>query len=238
MLSRLGRFTVRRRKVVLVVAAVVFAVAGSFGGSVAAHLSSGGFGDPGSESFRADEALLHTFHAGTPNLLLLVTAKDGSVDDAAVAAAGVALTNELGGEAHVTNVASYWSLGSPPPLRSDKGNRALVLARIRGTQDQVNKRVAELAPRYQRTGEAITVEVGGFSEVFREVGTTIEDDLVRAETIALPITLILLLLVFGSVVSASLPLAIGALSVVGTLAVLRMLSMITEVSIFSLNLTT
>jgi RND superfamily putative drug exporter len=51
MLTRLGRFTVRRRKLVLVVTAVVFAVAGSFGGSVAQHLSSGGFADPGSVSF-------------------------------------------------------------------------------------------------------------------------------------------------------------------------------------------
>ncbi|MFZ6003512.1 MAG: MMPL family transporter [Actinomycetota bacterium] len=239
MLSRLGRFTVRRRKAVLIFAAVLFAAAGSFGGSAAEHLSSGGFDDPSSESFRADEALLDAFGAGTPNLLLLVTAEAGtSVDDPAVAAAGTALTQELAAEAGVTNVVSYWSLGSPPPLRSEGGNRALVLARIEGSQDEVNERVTELAPRYRRSGDGITIGVGGFAEVFREVGTTIEEDLVRAETIALPITLILLLLVFGSVVSASLPLAIGALSVVGTLAVLRMLSMVTEVSIFSLNLTT
>src|SRR3546814_9686767 len=56
--------------------------------------------------------------------------------------------------------------------------------------------------------------------------------------IALPITLVLRLLVFGSVVSSSLPLAIGALSIVGTMAVLRLMAMVTEVSIFSLNLTT
>jgi RND superfamily putative drug exporter len=238
MLSRLGRVVVHRRKAVLIAAAVLFAVAGSFGGGVAEHLSSGGFGDPGSESFRADAALLDTFHAGTPNLLLLVTAKGGSVDDPAVAAAGTALTQRLATEAHVTNVASYWSLGSPAPLRNDKGNRALVLARIGGTQDEVNKRVADLIPTYRQSDATITVAVGGFAEVFSEVGTTIQEDLVRAESLALPITLILLLLVFGSVVSASLPLAIGALSVVGTLAVLRMLSMVTEVSIFSLNLTT
>src|SRR3546814_2210617 len=56
--------------------------------------------------------------------------------------------------------------------------------------------------------------------------------------LALPITLVLLLLVFGSVVSSSLPLAIGALSIVGTMAELRLMAMVTEVSIFSLNLTT
>ncbi len=238
MLSRLGRLAVRRRKVVLLIAVVTFAASGSFGGSVAEHLSSGGFDDPSSESFRADEALLDTFGSGTPNLVLLVTADAGSVDDPATAAVGTALAAELAAEPGITDVASYWTLGNAPPLRSDAGNRALVLARIEGTQDEVNRRVEELSPRYHRHDGGVTVDVGGFAEVFREVGTTIEDDLVRAESIALPITLILLLLVFGSVVSASLPLAIGALSVVGTLAVLRMLSMVTEVSIFSLNLTT
>ncbi|MGQ0832887.1 MAG: MMPL family transporter [Microthrixaceae bacterium] len=238
MLTRLGRFVVRRRKIVLVVSAVVFAVAGSFGGSAAEHLSSGGFGDPSSESFRADAALLDTFDAGTPNLVLLVTATKGTVDDAAVAAAGKALTAEVAALPHVTNVVSYWSLGNAPPLRSDGDNRGLVLARIEGTQNEVNERVTELSPDLRRTTGDVKVEVGGFAEVFREVGTTIESDLVRAETIALPITLILLLLVFGTVVAASLPLAIGALSVVGTLAVLRLLAMFTEVSIFSLNLTT
>jgi RND superfamily putative drug exporter len=238
MLSRLGRFTVRRRKAVLVGATIVFAVAGAWGGGVAEHLSSGGFDDPGSESFKADEALLDTFGTGTPNLLLLVTAEGGSVDDPAVVAEGTALTQELAAEPHLTNVVSYWTLGSPPPLRSEGGDRALVLARIEGTQDEVNDLVTDLSPDYRRDGDVIRVEPGGFAEVFREVGTTIEEDLVRAETIALPITLILLLLVFGSVVSASLPLAIGGLSIVGAMAVLRLLSMVTEVSIFSLNLTT
>ncbi len=238
MLSRLGRFAVRRRRRVLVGAVILFVAAGAFGGSVADHLSAGGFGDPSSESFRADAALLDTFDAGTPNLVLLVTTATGDVDDPAVAAAGTALTERLAATPHVTNVVSYWSLGNAPPLRSDRGNRALVLARIEGTQNEVNERVADLAPQLRGTADGITVSVGGFSEVFREVGTTIESDLVRAESIALPITLILLLLVFGTIVSASLPLAIGALSVVGTLAVLRILSMVTEVSIFSLNLTT
>ena len=59
--------------------------------------------------------------------------------------------------------------------------------------------------------------------MFHEVGTTIEHDLVRAEMIALPITLLLLLFIFRSVVAAALPLAIGALSVVGTFLVLQVL---------------
>ncbi|MGK2949000.1 MAG: MMPL family transporter [Acidimicrobiales bacterium] len=237
MLAQLGRTVVRRRKIVLIGAVIAFALSGAFGGSAAESLSSGGFDDPASESVRADEALLEAFGTGTPNVVLLVTADGGDVDDPAVAAAGVALTEELAAQEHLTNVVSYWTLDDAPPLRGLDGDRALVLGRIEGTQDEVNERVEDLA-HFARSGDGITVAIGGFAEVFREVGHTIEEDLVRAEMIALPITLILLLLVFGSVVSASLPLAIGALSVVGTLAVLRLLAMVTEVSIFSLNLTT
>ncbi len=238
MLARLAGSVIRHRKVVLVGSVLLFAVSGAFGGGVAAELSSGGFDDPASESVQADEALLDTFGSGTPNLVLLVTADDGTtVDDPAVEAAGVALTEELAAEEHLTNVVSYWTLDHAPPLKGSRGDRALVLGRIEGDQNEVNHRVEELAG-YARSGDGITVEMTGFAQVFSEVGTTIEDDLVRAEAIALPITLVLLLLVFGTVVSASLPLAIGALSVVGTLAVLRIINMVTEVSIFSLNLTT
>ena len=237
MLARLGRLVVRRRRLVLIGGVIAFVVSGAFGGSAAESLSSGGFDDPASESVRADEALLEAFGAGTPNVVLLVTAEGGDVDDPAVAATGRALADELAAREHLTNVVSYWTLDEAPPLRSLDGDRALVLGRIEGNQNEVNERVGELSD-FARSGEGVTVAIGGYAEVFREVGHTIEDDLVRAETIALPVTLILLLLVFGSVVSASLPLAIGALSVVGTLAVLRLLSMVTEVSIFSLNLAT
>src|ERR687891_870370 len=229
-----ARLPPRHARAVVIAAVLVFAVAGAIGGGVADHLTSGGFEDPSSESERADEALAERFDTGVPNLLLLVTAPGGDVDDPAVAAAGQALTEELAAEEGVADVVSYWSEGNASPLRNDDGSRALVVARVEGNDDQVEDRVTELAPRYERTAAdgGVDVEVGGFAEVFHEVGDTIEEDLVRAEMIALPITLVLLILVFGSVVAASLPL------VVGTFFVLRGLAALTDVSIYALNLTT
>jgi RND superfamily putative drug exporter len=178
-------------------------------------------------------------------MLLLVTARDGDVDAPAVAAAGRALTAERAAEDGVADVVSYWSEGNAAPLRNDHGSRALVVARVVGNDDQVEDRVTELAPRYEHwagsagiDATAVEVELGGFAAVFHEVGDTIEEDLLRAETIALPITLVLLILVFGSVVAASLPLVIGVMSIVGTFFVLRVLATLTDVSIYALNLTT
>ncbi|HEV8420475.1 MAG TPA: MMPL family transporter, partial [Actinomycetota bacterium] len=213
-------------------------LAGVFGGSVIQRLSNGGFTDPGSESERAEEILDGVFHAGNPNLVLLVTAREGTVDDPAVASAGTALTREVAAEPGIQQAFSYWSLGSPPPLRSTDSSQAILLARIAGDDDEIRDRVKELSPKYTRSGGPITVAVGGQAEVFRQVGTQVEEDLRKAESITFPIVLVLLILVFGSVVAAGLPLSIGALAVVGTLLVLQGISSLTDVSIFSLNLTT
>jgi RND superfamily putative drug exporter len=245
MLTRFARLSTNHARAVVIAAVVMFAIAGALGGGVADHLTSGGFDDPSSESERADDALAERFDTGVPNMLLLVTARGGDVDDPAAAAAGTALTTELAAEDGVADVVSYWSEGNAPPLRNDDGSRALVVARVEGNDDQVEDRVTELAPRYKDwqgtagvDAAAVDVELGGFAEVFHEVGDTIEEDLVRAETIALPITLVLLILVFGSVVAASLPLVIGVMSIVGTFLVLRVLAGLTDVSIYALNLTT
>lgn len=244
MLRRLARVTVARRRLTLVAAVVLFALAGTLGGDVAAHLSSGGFEDPSSESFQADQALLDTFDVGVPNVVLLVTADDAGagetrpVDRPEVAEAGRALTEDLAAPDDLTDVVSYWSLGSVPPLRNDDGNRALVLGRIVGDEDHVDERIVELVEELEGDYRGLDVRFSGFAEVFHSVGETIEADLVRAELVAVPITLLLLLFIFRGVVAATLPLVIGALSVVTTFLVLRIITTFTDVSVFALNLVT
>jgi len=236
--TRLGQFTVRRRKAILVGAGVVFVLAGVFGGNVAQHLTSGGFEAPGSEAYRANAALGERFGQDQPNFMLLVTAKGGSVDAADVAAVGNALAEELAIEPDVGQVISYWSLGNLETLRSEDGSQALVLARIAGTDDDVDTRAATLRDDYTRDNRVASVDVGGVATVFREVGEQIQTDLTRAESIAFPITLLLLILIFGSLVAAGLPLGVGGLAVLGTFLVLRVMTLFTDVSVYSLNLTT
>ena len=190
MLVRLGQFTVRRPRVILIASVILFAVAGAIGGGVADHLSSGGFDDPGAESTRAGLVIDDVFHAGAPNVVLLVTAAAGTVDDPAVAAAGQALTDQLAAEPGIAQASSYWSLGSPRPSQND-GRQALVLARIVGDDDTVDARIETLSPAYTRPTDE-TSPGRRPAEVFRQVGTTVEYDLARAESIAIPITLVLL----------------------------------------------
>jgi RND superfamily putative drug exporter len=237
MLNRLGRFTASKRRWVLVVGTLTLGLAGFFGGGLFDRVSGGGFNDPDAESSRANEVVEDVFNSGSPNVVLLLSAP-GSVDDPAVARAGAALTGQLADEKGVDQAFSYWTLGSAPSLRSDDGSQALLLGRIAGNEDEIDARIEELSLEYTRSEEPITVEVGGQAEVFRQVSGQIEEDLARAESLTFPIVLVLLVLVFGSVIAAGLPLVIGVMAIIGTLLVLTIMTAFTDVSVYSINLTT
>jgi putative drug exporter of the RND superfamily len=224
--------------VVLVGTVVFFIGAAVLGGGVASRLGSGGFDDPASESSRAADTIKRDFGKQQPDLVFLVTAKSGTVDDPAVGAAAQALTSDLAAENQVARAVSYWTAGNPPPLRSKDGRQALVLVSLRGNEDEVQDAAKDLSPKYGHDSGPMSVRVSGFAEVFRQVNQQVEEDLLRAELIAFPITLLLMILVFGSLVAAGLPLVVGALAIVGTFLVLLIVSSLTEVSIFALNLTT
>jgi len=237
-LRALARGTTAHRKAILVVAALFVAVAAFFGGNVSSRLSRGGFDAPSEQSVHAADILAAQFHTGADNIILLVHATTGTVDSAAVAAAGTALTKELAAQPHMANVMSYWSLDSASILRTANRADALVVGRITGTQDQITRREPAIAAALARPDGPVTVEVGGFGPAFHEVDAVVEHDLLRAEEIAVPLTLLLLLFVFGSLAAAAMPLTIGAVAVVGTLLELRLINDVTPVSIFAVNLTT
>jgi putative drug exporter of the RND superfamily len=252
-----ARLIVRRAKAVLFISVLLAVGAAMIGGGVAEKLSSGGFDDPSSPSSQAKALVEKQFGGGVPNLVIVATAQAGTpqtstpqtstpqastpqastTDSAAATQAGLALTKQLSQEEGVANVVSYWSLQAPP-LRSNNGTQALILARIVGDEDMVREHIEKLSPKYSVTTGAITTQVTGEAEVFRQVGETVEKDLKRAELIALPVTLLLLVLVFSGLVASSLPLLVGAMTVMGTFLVLDVVNRFTQVSIFSLNLTT
>jgi RND superfamily putative drug exporter len=236
--ARWAGLAVRRPRVILVVAAILFALAGTFGVSVAKHLSSGGFADNSTPSARATQILAHRFHAGDPNLVLLV--ETPGVNSPAAVRVGTRIADQLAKQPHVANVESYWTV--PPTaargLVSRNGRDALVIARVLGNDNQAPTRAAAVADRFVGVHDGIRVLAGGLGVAYQEVSKQISHDLALAEAIAVPITFLVLVWVFGSLIAALLPVAIGVLAIVGTLAVLRLLTLATPVSVYSLNLTT
>ncbi|WP_314252502.1 MMPL family transporter [Streptomyces kutzneri] len=233
------RFVTARPRLTLLLALLVTALAVVAGGGVADRLGSGGWEDPGAQSTYAARALEREFPHSEPNLLLLVDAAAGTtgVDDPAVAAEAERLATALAAERGVVGVGSYWRT-QLPALRSEDGRQALIVARVQGDEKTATAALDRMAPRYEGEHGPVRVSLGGPAAVQREVTRTIQEDLLRAELIALPVTLVLLVLVFGSAVAALLPLGVGIVAILGTNAVLRGLTEFTDVSVFAQNLTT
>ncbi len=233
MLTRLAQFTVRRRRLVLALSALFVFAAAAIGGGAFGVLEDEGFEDPSAESTKADKVLDDHFESGEPHLVLLARSSTGSLDDPKAAADGAELTDALAAVAGVTDVESYWSAGNAPPLRSAEGDEALVLAWI--TDDEVVDDVRDAVGGHQGV---LDVAVGGPEAVGTEIGSTVESSLGRAELIAIPLTLILLVFVFRSVIAATLPLLVGGMAIMGTFLTLFVLGSVTDVSIYAINLTT
>ncbi|MEV4226212.1 MMPL family transporter [Streptomyces bobili] len=231
------RFVTARPRLSLLAALVLTVLAVLAGSGVADKLGSGGWEDPGAESTYATEALEREFPDSQPNLILLVDSGRASVDDPAVAAEATRLAERLSGEKGVVGVGSYWG-GKAPALRAEDGHEALIAARITGDEKTMGETLDRIAPSYRGTQGPLEVKVGGIVAVRHEMQTIIQEDLTRAEIIALPVTLVLLVMVFGSAVAALLPLGVGIVAILGTNAVLGALTEFTDVSIFAMNLTT
>ena len=234
----LSRVVVRHRILILVLTGLSVVLAAVVGFGVFGQLSSGGFNDPASESTKAGALLEDRFGAAGPDLVVVASTRDGSsITAPQAAAAGTELAARLADQPGVEKVVSYWEVRAPA-LMSQDGSSALITATLAGDdtakQDIAGAVVAELGD----SAGPLDVVVGGRSAVFDAVGSTIESNLARAESFAVPITFVLLLFVFGSLVASGLPLIIGAVSVLGSFFVLWVLTRFTDVSIFSINLVT
>ncbi|WP_307628013.1 MMPL family transporter [Nocardia vaccinii] len=213
---------------------------GLFGASAAAHLEAGGFTSNDAESSRAAQLLARDFDGAQPNFVLLVDAEQG-VDSPAARTTGTRIVDALQTRDDVVGVRSYWT--SPGPvasaLRGTDGHRALILAYLQGGDDVAQKTAGTLATRFaDTTPPGITVRAGGETAVYHDVNSQITKDLTLAEGVAVPLTAIVLTLVFGSVIAAALPLVVGLFAIASALAILRGFTLFTDVSIYALNMTT
>ncbi len=248
MFSAIGRFVVHHRKLVLAVSVIAFGASAVVGGGVVDRLSSGGFDDPGSDSVHTREILDREFDTGFSDLVILLTYGPGTgtdgtfgVDQPDAVQFGMAFTDEVAAVSGTDDVASYWSLGSPASMRSTDGRRAIVVLRIPGNEDSSERDliISDFIDRFDHTTFGpFDVAVGGRDAVFDRLSRVIESDLAKAEAIAIPLTLLLLVVVFGGIVAALLPVGVGVAAILGAFAVLFGITEFTNVSIFSLNLVT
>ena len=210
-----------------------------FGVPVANSLSASGFQDPTSESARASQLLTDKFSQGDTQLLVTVSTPDGA-DSPAARAAGTEIVDQLRSSPHVVDVASPWT--TPPQAAADlvskDRNTGLIVAGIKGNESDQQKYAAELSTQVTHDRNGVTVRTGGAAMVNVQITKQSQRDLLVMESIAIPLSFLVLVWVFGGLIAAALPVAVGGMAIFGALAVLRTISFATDVSIFALNLTT
>ncbi len=239
MLQTIAHLAIRAPKRIVGIAVLVMVATAVFGIPVAGSLSAGGFVDPTSESSHAARLLDQKFGQSDQQLLITVTDSAGATGPAARAVA-TGIVGTLSESPHVISVSSAWT--SPPAaageLLSKDGKTGLIVALLRGGENNAQKYAKALANQVVRDSGGVTVRAGGTAMIYSQITEQTMRDLVLMESIAVPLSFVVLVWVFGGLLAAALPLAVGLMAIVGSLAVLRLITFFTDVSIFGLNITT
>ena len=236
MMERWGAFVARRALAVLLAGLAVAVAAGAYGFGVFDHLSQGGFDDASSESAKELAAERDTFGNQNIDVVAVYSSETMTASDpefrAAVEQVVAGLTPGT-----TTAVIPYYAAPESAHLVSEDGHSVQVLISMAGdSQDDYLSNYDELAPTLEAPASSgLDTDVAGAFAVFNDVNEITSEDLARAEAISMPVVLLLALLIFGSLVAASMPALVGLLAMVGALALVRVIATFTEVSVFSVN---
>jgi RND superfamily putative drug exporter len=237
MFAAWGRFVYRRRWPVLAVSGLLL-LASVFIVVQGGKLQSGGFIET-SESGRGSRLIERELpRAGGGTFTLIFSSDTLTATSPEFRAAVDAAIAPLRQDPRVATIVTPYDGTAPDPtqLISKDGHAVAIdvaakdnLATARDYYPELRALVRSDILRVQATG--ILAINNGFNQVLQE-------DLRRAETVSLPLALVLLLVVFGSVVAALVPLGVGILAVVGGIAGMFLIARVTDVSVYALNVVT
>ena len=232
MLTRLGRTLYRRRWSVLVCIIVLTALMGWYGSSVFDALGGTGVDNQQSESIRASHLLDTTFtnNASDTSIVILLSSPTLKATDPQFEQAASRLITTLKGRREVSSLQSYYGTKDSSFVSRD-GHETFIVAVLKSEDSY--KTVQPLL-----VASPLQVTVGGSIVADQQFNAQLEHDLEFGEEVSLPIVLLLLVLVFGGVVAAILPLLIGGFAIAGSFAIVHALTTIMSVSSFATNVIT
>ena len=233
-----GRALARKRRLVLAITLLFVAFAGVWGTGVFGKLSSGdNFTPPASESQREANQADQVFGRNDADVVVLYRSAALTVSDPAYRQAVTAALGRLP-RADVAKVTTYWSSGSPGLVSTDRHSTYAVI-QLTGADDAARHQTYDAIKNdLNLAAGGVTAKVGGDVAMEVAINSEVTADIAKAEGFSMPVLLILLLVIFGSLAAASLPVAIGGVAILGSFTVLRLLTMATTVSIYSVNITT
>ena len=239
MFEKLGRFTVKRSKLVLLVFVITMLIAGGIGFTVLGKLDSGGYSDPNSESTQVWNYFKDNLNVRDAGVILVVDGQGKSVNDPKVVSDALALENEIQKVAGVSKTHSYWSGGNPPTFKSKDGNAAYLMIYTKSDDfKDVSKLGKEIQDKFDGNYKNLRVYATGPGVITSAINHRISKDLAIAESISIPLTFILLVFVFGALVASAMPLFVGLFAILGAFFLLLLITKVATVSVFALNLVT
>ena len=240
MFEKLGHLVVRRRKSMVAFFIIGILTAGTVGSLVFSRLDSGGYSDPNSDSYQVFNYLHDTLKIPDPNIVVVLDSGNLPITDPSVVARATALEAQMAKVAGVTKTISYWSTGGEKTLAAKDGKAAYIL--VYSKSEAFSPESQKMGDYFQKNFDGkrddLTLYSGGFGVVGNAINKKISKDLTISEAISIPLTFILLVLVFGAMVASAMPLIVGVSAILGAFFILYLISLITSVSIYALNLTT
>ena len=243
-MERFARVLVRWRWVVLAVWVVIGAVAIVRAPATPGLLNIRGGSARETEASRAEKLLNARFSRPISEFFAVTLEGPGPMDEGPGRVVLDSLLDGLIHEPYVRGVVSYPSTNDSTFLSRDRRSTFVIVALNLPTSDSAGALVpvARRAVRQilARTpdGPRYTALVTGRAPLDLDVRSVVTDDSARGEKALLPLTLIILVLAFGALVAAALPLVVGVLAIAISLTLIGLIARITPMSVFVLNMTT
>ncbi len=235
-LASLSRFVYRHKKLVLALGGVFLIIAVVAALGIYDTLKDGGFFSPLAESSLANKALKEQLGKDEQVLLVLFTSLDNLVVTDPVYRAEVERTlGWIKNQPGVGNITTFYNSPNPERLISFDKRSTYVMIGLAGSDDNQFKTLKNLRPLL--VSDRLKINLGGNVAIVQEASDQAAADLQKAEMLSIPVVAVLLIFVFGSLTAASLPLAIGVFSVLGSYLILRILGSLVDVSVFAVNVT-
>lgn len=235
MFERLAHFLLARRKAALALSLIALIVLGSVGTLLFNRMQTGGYSDPGSDSARVWTVLQDDFKMKTASVVLIVDSKSGNAVNNADAAAAVELA--VKSSPGVDHTVSFWSSGNRPEFLSKDGKAGYLFVYLKDSQS-TDETSAALQNKFDGDLGNLHIYATGFGVFSSSVNNQVKSDLAKSESIAIPISMLLLIIVFGSLVASGMPMLVGLFAIMGAFFGVWFISLFSDVSIFALNLIT
>jgi len=235
-LSALAELANQRPKLLIGLAALWLLFGGLFGLDIEKRLTlDPGWESPNSGSARAAAQLRQELGRNETPVVVLFSPRPGGPQQVealdyrmAVEAALMPLFSQPG----VVSLHTYYSTGEAA-LRSHDGRQTYAVINLRRGQDEGV--AAYQALRASLVSEQLEIGLGGELAVYVDVREQLDHDLRLAETVSFVLLAILLVWVFRSGVAAMLPLIVGALTIVTSVACLKLASLVTDINVYAPN---